>query len=147
MLDPLGQGPHGQSLGPSRGLRASIHRPGLRARSAPRPASDHPVPVRSRSSERVRQARPGSMVALPTVPIAHRPPPIDRPCLAVRPRCARAPGSPRHLLHRPADCPKIVSDAFPGARAPLRPRRARGAASADGPSRRAARRRAGPPRR
>ena len=50
------------------------------------------------------------MVALPTVPIAHRPPPLDRPCLAVRPPSARAPGSPRHLLHRPHDAMKNVTD-------------------------------------
>ncbi len=32
------------------------------------------------------------------------------PAFAVRPRSARAPGSPRHLLHHPHDNPKTVTD-------------------------------------
>ena len=37
------------------------------------------------------------------------PRPQTRPCLAVRPRCARAPGSPRHLLHHPPVYAKILT--------------------------------------
>ena len=55
--------------------------------------------------------------------------PNRHPCLAVRPHCARAPGSPWHLLHHPPVYPKILAAPSTPGLAPIpeapRPRRAR----------------------
>ena len=72
----------------------------------------HPEPARTLPARPRPRHRIPATSALTLLP-CHTPPPPTRPAahaqkhLAVRPRCARAPGSPRHLLRAPPLCLKI----------------------------------------
>ena len=72
--------------------------PAPRTRSAPpRP----PSPIHAPASDHAAHPRASRPILSPR---RH-----NRAAITARPRCARAPGSPRHLLHHPPICPKIAN--------------------------------------